>query len=216
MDETEGKKARWVRTDVEVEKHLVIPDLHPNGGDTSAADRLLEDYVASLGRSTMDASRPMWEFHILNFPTSEAAAVAVFRVHHSLGDGASLMSLLLACFRKTSDPDALPSLPGPHRPPRSPPRALRPLALLRRLWVTLVLVWNTLVDVAYFVATSIFLKDTPTPFKGAEGTEFHPKRFVHRTISLHDVKAIKNAMHCVSSSSSSFPPSFLIHRNDSS
>ncbi|CAL9173427.1 unnamed protein product [Musa hybrid cultivar] len=196
LDETEGKKARWVRTDVEVEKHLVIPDLHPNGGDTSAADRLLEDYVASLGRSTMDASRPMWEFHILNFPTSEAAAVAVFRVHHSLGDGASLMSLLLACFRKTSDPDALPSLPGPHRPPRSPPRALRPLALLRRLWVTLVLVWNTLVDVAYFVATSIFLKDTPTPFKGAEGTEFHPKRFVHRTISLHDVKAIKNAMHC--------------------
>ncbi|RWV99818.1 hypothetical protein GW17_00037256 [Ensete ventricosum] len=193
-DETEGKKARWVRTEVEVEKHLVIPDLHPDdeGGDTTAAaDRLLEDYVASLCRSTMDASRPLWEFHILNFPTSEAAAVAVFRVHHSLGDGASLMSLLLACFRRTSDPDALPSLPEPHRPPRSPPRSL-----LRRLWATLLFVWNTLVDVAHFVATCIFLKDTPTPFKGAEGTEFHPKRFVHRTICLHHVKAIKNAMHC--------------------
>ncbi|URD91997.1 hypothetical protein MUK42_01587 [Musa troglodytarum] len=196
LDETEGKKARWVRTDVEVERHLVIPDLHPGGGDTAAADRLLEDYVASLSRSTMDASRPMWEFHILNFPTSEAAAVAVFRVHHSLGDGASLMSLLLACFRKTSDPDALPSLPGPHLQPRSPPRSLRPVALLRWLWATLVFVWNTLLDVAHLVATSIFLKDTPTPFKGADGTEFHPKRFVHRTISLHDVKAIKNAMHC--------------------
>ncbi|KAJ8494069.1 hypothetical protein OPV22_015790 [Ensete ventricosum] len=165
-DETEGKKARWVRTEVEVEKHLVIPDLHPDdeGGDTTAAaDRLLEDYVASLCRSTMDASRPLWEFHILNFPTSEAAAVAVFRVHHSLGDGASLMSLLLACFRRTSDPDALPSLPEPHRPPRSPSAVSPPPAL---------------------------------GHSALQGTEFHPKRFVHRTICLHHVKAIKNAMHC--------------------
>lgn len=37
----------------------------------------------------------------------------------------------------------------------------------------------------------------PTLFRGAEeGVEFRPKRFVNRTLSLDDVKHIKNAMNC--------------------
>ncbi|CAI5514083.1 unnamed protein product [Closterium sp. Naga37s-1] len=34
------------------------------------------------------------------------------RIHHALGDGISLMSLLLAATRRTDNPDLLPSLPG--------------------------------------------------------------------------------------------------------
>ncbi|VAH63244.1 unnamed protein product [Triticum turgidum subsp. durum] len=45
------------------------------------------------------------------------------------------------------------------------------------------------------------LRDPPTLFKGAEGVEFRPKRFVNRTLSLDDVKYVKNTMNCVRGSS---------------
>ncbi|KAK0577804.1 hypothetical protein LWI29_000387 [Acer saccharum] len=41
-------------------------------------------------------STPMWDLHLLNLKTSNAETVAVLCVHHSLGDGTSLMSLFLA------------------------------------------------------------------------------------------------------------------------
>jgi hypothetical protein len=57
------------------------------------------------------------------------------------------------------------------------------------------------VDVVCFVATAWFLRDQRTPFMAAsEGVEFRRKRFVHRTLSLDDVKFVKNAMKCVRAS----------------
>lgn len=134
--------------------------------------------------------------------TSEAEAVAILRIHHSLGDGVSLMSLLLACTRKTSDPDSLPSLPGEKRQKEmdSDVSGTGVWGLILRIWAMLVLMWNTLVDVVVFIASSAFLKDTETPIKGVEGVEFHKKRIVHRTLSLDDIKIIKYAVGGVSSS----------------
>ncbi|XP_072956373.1 wax ester synthase/diacylglycerol acyltransferase 6-like isoform X2 [Typha angustifolia] len=199
LDESKGKKARWVRTNVNVDDHIIIPGVDPTAS-SSPPDKLVEDYVSSLSTSPMDLSRPLWDLHVLNFPTSEAAAVIVLRIHHSLGDGTSLTSLLLACTRKSADPDALPSLadlsrPRP-RPRRSRPASKNPLSFLLWLWAIFMLAWRTLVDVAAFVITALFLKDTATPFTGTEGVEFRRKRFLHRTVELDDVKQIKNAMHC--------------------
>ncbi|XP_065022363.1 wax ester synthase/diacylglycerol acyltransferase 11-like isoform X1 [Musa acuminata AAA Group] len=197
-DDREGTTLRWKPTKVDVDDHVVVPDLHPesSSSDTASPDQLVEDYVASLTTVPMNSSRPLWELHLLNIPTSEAAAVAVFRIHHSLGDGASLISLLLACTRRTADPASLPTLPESRPPPPPPPTSASPLALLLYIWTVLVVSWNTLVDFVVLVATSIWLKDTPTALKGGEGVEFRSKRVVHRTVSLDDVKDIKNSMHC--------------------
>ncbi|KAJ0971732.1 hypothetical protein J5N97_019691 [Dioscorea zingiberensis] len=193
LNESRGKKPKWVRTNVVIDNHIVIPDLDPN---SSNPDQLVEDYVASLSSSpAIDLSRPLWDLHVLNIQTSKASAVAVLRIHHSLGDGTSLMSLLLACTRKASNPDSPPSLPATGRPQLSRHRN-RLLAMFAALWVGLVLVWHTLVDLLFFVATAAFLNDSDTPFKGGDGTERHPKRFVHRAICLDDVKTVKMAVGC--------------------
>lgn len=61
------------------------------------------------------------------------------------------------------------------------------------------LAWNTVVDVARFVAMALQLVcDPPTVFAGVEGVEFRRKRFVMRTLSLDDVKLVKQALGCVS------------------
>ncbi|KAF5958901.1 hypothetical protein HYC85_006126 [Camellia sinensis] len=78
------------------------------------------------------------------------------------------MALLLACCRKASDPKALPSIP---------------------------LVWNTIIGVLLFVATSLFLKDTETPIKASQRVEKNARRIIRRTVNLDDVKLIKKAMN---------------------
>ncbi|WOL20556.1 hypothetical protein Cni_G29361 [Canna indica] len=200
FDEAGRKKPRWVATNVVVDDHIVIPNLDPDvGGGTTSPDQVVEDYVTSLTSIPMDLSRPLWELHVLNIPTSDAAAVAVLRLHHSLGDGTSLVSLLLACTRKASDRSSLPTLPYQSR--RPPPAAKNRtggalLTVLLWLWAFLILAWNTLVGILVFTATALFLKDTQTPITASEGVGLRPKRIMHRTVSLDDVKDIKNAMHC--------------------
>ncbi|KAK3165560.1 hypothetical protein QOZ80_1AG0034730 [Eleusine coracana subsp. coracana] len=191
----------WVPTTVNLDDHIIYPKL-----DAAAVardpDKAVEDYVASLSTLPMDETRPLWEFHVLDFPTSEAAATTAIRVHHSLGDGMSLLTLLMACTRSAADPERLPAMPPlPTRtgalwaPPR-PKASAGVVAFAAWAWSFVVLAWHTVVDVASFFATVMFLKDPHTLFKRVNREEFQRKRLVHRGLSLDDVKLVKNAMNC--------------------
>ncbi|XP_028554475.1 O-acyltransferase WSD1 [Dendrobium catenatum] len=194
-------KPRWVPTKVNLDNHVIYPDI--SDATTAAAaddpvvgDRFVEDYTSGLYHSPLDPSHPLWDLHFLPIRTSEATCVGVFRIHHSLGDGISLMSLFLACTRRTSDYESLPSLPAARRRSAAAVSGFGPWVLLFWIWTFLVYAWNTLVHAFLFVASAFFLKDTRTRIMGSEGVEFRPKRFVHRTLSLDDIKDIKNAMGC--------------------
>ncbi|KAI5016009.1 hypothetical protein ZWY2020_005741 [Hordeum vulgare] len=197
----DGNNPRWARRAVNVEDHMIVPALETLEADP---DQVVEDYVASLYRLPMDSSRPLWEFHFLDIPTSEAASTVVLRVHHSLGDGMSLITLLLASARSAADPARLPAMPKQqqvrtgaiyvprHRQPTS---AGGLLVFLAWVWAYLMLAWNTMVDVAYFAATVMFLTDPHTIFTRSDAG-VPSRRFVHRSLCLDDVKSIKKAMNC--------------------
>ncbi|XP_028790016.1 O-acyltransferase WSD1-like isoform X1 [Neltuma alba] len=192
----DGRKWRWNPTTVNIEDHVIVPPIDPHL-DFPDPDRFLEDYVSNVTKTPLDMSKPLWEVHLLNLKTSEAEAICVMRIHHSLGDGASLMSLLLAASRKTSDPHSLPTVPvmkkatSDHR--LSGGRFLR--RFLSAVWGTVTLLWNTLADLVMFALTVLFLRDSDTPLKSAPGTEQpDTMRFVHRHLSMDDVKVVKNAM----------------------
>lgn len=167
--------------------------------------------MASLSTLPMDYSRPLWEVHLLDFLTSEAASTIALRFHHALGDGTSLISLFIACTRSASDSTALPAMPPPPTHRRSPiyalPQDRRPLGVLANAaWILshyIMLVWHTVVDVACFLAL-LFAGDKQTVFKGVKGVEFRRKRFISRSLSLGDVKHIKNTLGCVSITSCRF------------
>ncbi|CAA6665723.1 unnamed protein product [Spirodela intermedia] len=200
----EGRgRPRWVRTKVVLEDHLVVVEVDPR--KVECPDRFLEDYVSELTKTTMeDFSKPLWELHLINLPTTEAESVAIFRIHHSLGDGTSLVSLLLACTRKAADQNSLPTLPTSGRTRRIPHRRITTgddkrwwkglLAMLLSLWAALRLAWNTAVDMLLFAATAAFMKDDETPVKGQPGVGFNPKRIVRRTLNFEDMKTIKKAL----------------------
>ncbi|KAF0896366.1 hypothetical protein E2562_021897 [Oryza meyeriana var. granulata] len=200
----DGGNPRWVRTTVNLDDHIIYPELDM---DAVAADpdKVVEDYVASLSTKPMDECRPLWEFHVLDFPTSEAAATTAIRVHHSLGDGMSLLTLLMACTRSAADPTRFPAMPplpttragAIYARPPMPPSSAGALAFAAWAWSFVMLGWHTVVDVASFFATTMFLKDPDTLFKQVtRAGECQRKRIVHRGLSLDDVKFVKNALNC--------------------
>lgn len=179
-----------------VDDHVIVPDLDPN---MDSPDQFVEDYLADLTKHPFDLSKPLWEVHILNVKTSDAAALGVFKIHHSLGDGVSLISLLLACARKSSDPNALPTLPVARKKPQPTTRSSHS-GFLKCFFGSLMLLrvlWNSVVDIALFLATMVFLKDKNDFMRyGAhhDHGEQPPKRFVYKTFSFDDIKLVKNAM----------------------
>ena len=203
-DEKDGKMT-WVKTEVDLDKHIIIPEIDlANYKD--CPDKFLEDYIYELTKTRLDKSRPLWDLHILNVKTSQAEGVGIFRIHHSLGDGVSLMSLLLACTRQTSNPEALPTIPtGKGKGNKSKGGFIGLWKLFKGLFLVywgLKLFWNTFVDVLMFVASALFLvKDSNTPIKGPPGSENNPRRIVFRMVSLDDLKLVKNSMNMVISNS---------------
>ncbi|XP_062001459.1 wax ester synthase/diacylglycerol acyltransferase 11-like [Rosa rugosa] len=182
-----------IQLSINMEDHVIVPNMD---SDMEDADQFVRDYISRLTTSPLGLSKPLWEVHILNVDkTSDAEAVAVIRIHHLMGDGASLMSCLLACTRKTLDPDALPSVPTKrkHEGGSSSDSSVF-WWLLMAIWLAVTLIGNTLVDLGLFVATILVLKDTKTPIKGPPGVELTAKRFLHRTVSLDHIKQVKNAM----------------------
>lgn len=183
----ENGSMTWVPTLLNIDKHVVVPELDPN---MKSSDKFVEDYISNLSRSNIDNSKPLWDVHILNTKTSNAQGTCIFRFHHSLGDGMSLMNLLIAGSRKASNPEALPTLPGD----KVSSRHVR-VTSLRSLFMVL---WNTIFGVVMILLTALFLKDTDTPLKRSSAYEYKPRRFSVRSVSLGDIKMVKNAMNVVS------------------
>ncbi|CAN1793906.1 Wax ester synthase/diacylglycerol acyltransferase 11 [Linum perenne] len=196
LQKTKEKQMKWVPTTVNLKNHVIIPNIDQS---TLPGQKFVEDYISNLTKTTIDGSKqPLWDLHILNIKTApDSESLGVFRIHHSLGDGTSLMSLLLACTRQMSDPEALPTIPT--RKPKKEDDVewvgRVTWRMMVKVWMMVVLMWNTALDVLAFFLTAIGLTDTETALKGPEGVEHLPRRFVWRTVSLDDFKFVKNAMN---------------------
>lgn len=170
-----------------IDNHVIVPELDPN---IMFPDKFVEDYMSNLSRTPIENSKPLWDLHLLDIKTTNDNGTGVFRFHHSLGDGLSLMTLFLACTRQSADTNALPTLPVSKE---------TGYIKVTSLWSVLRVFWNSLVALVMFVFTVLFLKDTETPLKGSLGVENRPRRFVRKSVNLADIKAVKNAMNVVSS-----------------
>ncbi|RID69926.1 hypothetical protein BRARA_C01989 [Brassica rapa] len=182
-------QAVWVPVTVRVEDHVIVPDLdHFN---IENPDQFIEDYTSNIASTPMDMSRPLWEFHVLNVKTSSAKSVGIGKLHHSLGDGMSLMSLLLASSRKVSDPKAPPTTTATKKHADS---SAKGWWCIRRFWLVINIIFTTLIELFKFWLTLCFMRDTKTPLMSEPGDTVRPRKCINRIISLDDVKMIKNTM----------------------
>ncbi|KAG4911910.1 hypothetical protein AAZX31_19G040900 [Glycine max] len=114
-----GEK-KWKKVEVKLEDHIKVPTF-PNGKSSNLFlyDEYLDEYMSTIAVEHLPQNRPLWELHIIKYPTSNAKGTLVFKLHHALGDGFSLMGALLSCMQR-ADNTSLPfTLPSSQRPKAS-------------------------------------------------------------------------------------------------
>ncbi|PPS00390.1 hypothetical protein GOBAR_AA20275 [Gossypium barbadense] len=164
----------WRRTELDIDRHFIV-----------IKNRLNKSADLSVS-SPLSMDKPLWELHLL-----KAHNCVVFRIHHALGDGFSLMSMLMAGSEKVDVPAAVP--PIKTEGIKSGKRRDW-FWLLSLLWGVFKMVRYTLVFVLEFVVRSLFVCDRKTVISGGEGFEFWPRKLATAKFLLEDMKEVKRAI----------------------
>ncbi|KAE8007995.1 hypothetical protein FH972_004545 [Carpinus fangiana] len=186
--DTTGRE-RWRRTHIDLDSHFIVLDrpVSTLNDDESAVNQYLADMSTSSGLSY---DKPLWEIHLLL-----AHKCVIFRVHHALGDGVSLMSMLLACCRREDDVNALPRIGsvGSRRNSEGGNRR-GSWQWMKLLWGFLMMGWFTLVSVVEFVLRGLWVRDKETAISGGAGVELWPRMLATASFWLEDMKVVKKAV----------------------
>ncbi|CAB4273392.1 unnamed protein product [Prunus armeniaca] len=185
MVDINGEK-QWKRVEVKLRDHVHVP-IFPSGMSPKSYDDHFQDYISNIILAQYPKDKPLWEVHIIKYPTSSAAGNLIFKLHHALGDGYSFMSALLSCLQRADNPLplTLPSRRGLQRGGDSG-------SIFRRVSETSASVFDTLKDFSW---NSLF-QDDRTPIRsGNYGVEFLPMTVSSITFSLDEIKLIKTKLN---------------------
>jgi diacylglycerol O-acyltransferase len=98
---------RWEDdADFDIDNHLHRLTLPP-----PADQEALQDLVSEMASIPLDRSRPLWQFYLVEGYGPGCALIC--RIHHSIGDGISLIEVLLSI--TDTEPGILPGLPAARR-----------------------------------------------------------------------------------------------------
>ncbi|KAI3948612.1 hypothetical protein MKW92_011232 [Papaver armeniacum] len=177
-----GEK-NWKKVAVKLEDHIKVP-VFEEVLSVECYDEYFQEYLSEIAMERLNKSRPLWEIHIFKYPTSNGAATTVFKLHHALGDGYSLMSALFSCLQRADNPSLSLTFPSI----RSDNHMNKKKSVLELLSVFK----NTVTDFTWSLFKSNVLEDHVSPIRsGKEGVEFRPVSISTITFSLDQVKEIK-------------------------
>jgi diacylglycerol O-acyltransferase / wax synthase len=93
--------AMWVEDEAfDLERHVVPVDLDPAPGESR--QHALQRLCGELAMTPLDPARPLWQFHLIADYDGGSALIA--RVHHCIGDGIALISVMMSITDGGSDP----------------------------------------------------------------------------------------------------------------
>ncbi len=84
----------------ELSRHVVPKSLHAAPGETPRG--ALQRLCAELATVPLDARHPLWQFHLIE--DYDGGSAMVVRIHHCIGDGIALMSVMLSLTDGGADP----------------------------------------------------------------------------------------------------------------
>jgi diacylglycerol O-acyltransferase / wax synthase len=93
--------ATWVHDDAfDLKRHVLHKKLHHERGQSER--EALQALVGELANTPLDPDHPLWQFHLIDGYEGGSALVA--RVHHCIGDGIALISVMMAITDGGIDP----------------------------------------------------------------------------------------------------------------
>ncbi|EYU28207.1 hypothetical protein ABFS82_13G029000 [Erythranthe guttata] len=179
-----GKK-HWKKVEVNVKEHVKTPNF-PRGKSPEFYEECLSEYLSKISLEQFQESRPLWEIHIIKYPTKSTAGNLVFKLHHSLGDGYSLMGALLSCLQRADNPQLPLTFPLLNQKIQTNDNKSN---ILSRAF-------DSVYDFGWSVLKSLVLEDDKTPIRsGDDGVEFRPITVTTLNFSLDQIKKVKASLH---------------------
>ena len=84
--------AMWVSDETfDITRHVVRTTLQPEQGESER--HALQRLCGELATTPLDPARPLWQFHLVE--RYEGGSAIMVRIHHCIGDGISLTSVVL-------------------------------------------------------------------------------------------------------------------------
>ncbi|KAH0736731.1 hypothetical protein KY285_012438 [Solanum tuberosum] len=194
---------QWKKVEVKHKDHIYVP-IFPQGKSKEFYDNCFNEYMTKIAMEQFPQSRPLWEIHIFKYPTTKSAGNLVFKLHHSLGDGFSLMGALLSCLQRADNPSlplTFPSFTSNNNNNNNNNHNLE--SDYKKSFCTNVVqsvngVVNTLLDFGWSLMKSTNLGDERTTIRsGDEGVEFRPIDITTMEFSLDHLKEIKSNLKVV-------------------
>lgn len=175
------------------EDHMKFP-IFPESESLEVYDKYFDEYVSKILMERTPQDKPLWEIHVIKYPTSNAAGTLIFKLHHALGDGYSLVGALLSCLQRADDPSLPLSFPS-----RKPSQSLAPKkGFFKWFPSTILSVLNSFSDFVWSMVKSSVIEDDKTPIRsGDEGLEFQPCVLSNISFSLDEIKMIKSKLGVV-------------------
>jgi WS/DGAT/MGAT family acyltransferase len=85
--------AHWVADETfDLTRHVVRMTLQPEPGESER--HALQRLCGELATTPLDPARPLWQFHLIE--DYEGGSAMVARVHHCIGDGIALISVMMS------------------------------------------------------------------------------------------------------------------------
>uniref|UniRef100_A0A803NCJ9 Diacylglycerol O-acyltransferase n=2 Tax=Chenopodium quinoa TaxID=63459 RepID=A0A803NCJ9_CHEQI len=182
---------QWKRVEVNIPEHLHIPSF-PEGLSLEEYDDYFDKYITEIAMKPLPKDQPLWEVHIIKYPTTKAAGNIIFKLHHALGDGFSLMGALLSCMKRADNPSLPLTFPSVKSSSEANSKAADEVGCLPK---TISAIYNTTLDYGLSVLKCSLIADDRTPIRsGDEGVEFHPVQISTVALSLDQIRQIKTAI----------------------
>ncbi|KAL2928248.1 O-acyltransferase WSD1, partial [Bienertia sinuspersici] len=187
--------------EVNIKDHIKVP-IFGEGLSREEYNKHFDDYISKIATSKIDQNKPLWELHIFNYPTNinnknSSSATFIFKFHHAIADGTSLMGLVFSFFRRADNPSI------PLNFPSSSKRAINSndkqnhvenvMKVLTFVPKFIVSVFHSFYDFGQSLRL-FYTEDDCSPIR-SENNDVSPNyKYSTVTLSLVDVKRIKTIL----------------------
>ncbi|KAF5176664.1 O-acyltransferase (WSD1-like) family protein [Thalictrum thalictroides] len=181
-------KQWWKRVEVQYEDHVIVPTF-PQGLSPESYTQYFEEYLSKICLDKLSETRPLWELHIIKYPTQGAAGTFAFKMHHALGDGFSIMGALFSTLKR-ADNTSLP-LTFPSTTSRS--KEKRNICKSGLNFISGC--FNTINDIVSNMMHTAWFGDRPSAIRsGAHSVECLPVHITRITFSLDDISQVRTKL----------------------
>ncbi|XP_027343322.1 O-acyltransferase WSD1-like [Abrus precatorius] len=186
-----GKKG-WKEVHVNLKEHIKTPTF-TTITPLKLYDEYLDQYMSKIAMEQLSLYKPLWEMHIIKYPTSNAAGTFIFKLHHALGDGYSFMTTLLSCVQNANNPSIPVKFPSRPSSVKSKSTTITKLKMLPQ---TVSMVCKSVFDFGWNVLKDSLIADDQTPIRsGRKDVGFRPMAISNVSLSLEAIKEVKHKLN---------------------